>query len=66
MVKPQEKRCRFTIWTSEETSYTADMTATWEKTHVPSILSQHDLKYVFNADEFELFFNSQRKVGSRK
>ena len=38
------------------------MTALWEQTHLPNILSQHDFKDVLNADEFVLLFNNfQRK-----
>ena len=37
------------------------MTAKWEQTHLPNILSQHKLKDVLNADEFVLLFNNSQK-----
>ena len=58
----RKKRCRFAIWTDAWSTYTTDMTALWEQTHLPNILSQHDFKDVLNADEFVLLFNNfQRK-----
>ena len=57
----RKKRCRFAIWTGEWRSYTADMTATWEQTHLPNILSQHELKDVLSANEFVLLFNNFQK-----
>ena len=58
----RKKSCRFAIWTDAWRPYTTDMTALWEQTHLPNILSQHDFKDVLNADEFVLLFNNfQRK-----
>ena len=32
------------------------MIASWEETHLPTILSRYDLQQIFNADEFGLFY----------
>ena len=32
------------------------MVARWNKTTLPTLLSKYDLKYIFNADEFGLFY----------
>ena len=40
----------------EEKSCTPEMTASWEQTHLPTILSRYELKDIFNADEFGLFY----------
>ena len=32
------------------------MIASWEETHLPTILSRYDLQEIFNADEFGLFY----------
>ena len=32
------------------------MTASWGQTHLPTILSRYDLRDVYNADEFGLFY----------
>ena len=32
------------------------MVATWNETTLPTLLSKFDLKYIFNADEFGLFY----------
>ena len=42
----------------EEKSCTAEMTASWKKTHLPTILSRYELKGFFNADEFGLFYQA--------
>ena len=39
----------------EERSCTADMTASWEQTHLSTILSRYALRDIYNADEFGLF-----------
>ena len=36
---------------------TADMTASWEETTLPTILTHYQLRNIFNADEFALFYN---------
>ena len=32
------------------------MVAPWNETTLPTLLSKYDLKYIFNADEFGLFY----------
>ena len=32
------------------------MIASWEETHLPTILCRYDLQEIFNADEFGLFY----------
>ena len=32
------------------------MVAPWNETTLPTCFSKHDLKYIFNADEFGLFY----------
>ena len=32
------------------------MTASWEQTHLPTILSRYELRDIYNADEFGLFY----------
>ena len=34
------------------------MTAIWKEIHLPTILSRYELKNVFNADEFGLFYQA--------
>ena len=40
----------------EERSCTEEMTASWAQTHLPTILSRYDLRDIYNADEFGLFY----------
>ena len=40
----------------EERSCTEKMTASWVLTHLPTILSRYDLRDIYNADEFGLFY----------
>ena len=42
----------------EVKSCTSEMTASWKKTHLPTILSRYELKDIFNADEFGLFYQA--------
>ena len=42
----------------EEKSCTPEMIASWKKTHLPTILSRYELKDIFNADEFGLFYQA--------
>lgn len=42
----------------EAKSCTADMTASWEETTVPTILTNYQLQNIFNANEFRLFYNA--------
>ncbi|XP_057297585.1 tigger transposable element-derived protein 4-like [Hydractinia symbiolongicarpus] len=46
----------YRIISGEEKSCTPGMTASWEETHLPTILSRYDLQDIFNADEFGLFY----------
>ena len=36
------------------------MTASWKETHLPTILSRYELKDIFNAAEFGLFYQALR------
>ncbi len=40
----------------EAKSVTPEMIAPWEETTLPTLLSQYDLKDIYNADEFGLFY----------
>ena len=40
------------------TSCTPEMTASWKETHLPTILSRYELKDIFSADEFGLFYQA--------
>ena len=42
----------------EEKSYTPEITAPWDETHLPIILSRYRLEDIFNAGEFGLFFQA--------
>ena len=42
----------------EAKSCTPDMTASWEETTLPTILSNYALQDIFNADEFGLFYKA--------
>ena len=33
-----------------------ELTSPWEETNLPTILAKYQLKYIFNADEFDLFY----------
>ena len=37
---------------------TKEMTAPWEETTLPTILARYELKDIFNADEFGLFYEA--------
>ena len=37
---------------------TKEMTAPWEETTLPTILARYQLKDIFNADEFGLFYEA--------
>ena len=43
----------------EGNSCTAEMTAPWKETTLPTILSKYELDEIYNADEFGLFFRMQ-------
>ena len=42
----------------EEKSVTPEMTSSWWETYLPTILSRCDLKDIYNADEFGLFYQA--------
>ena len=46
----------FKAITGEEKSVTPEMTSSWWKTYLPTILSRCDLKDIYNADQFGLFY----------
>ena len=55
-------KCRHNVTfrevSGEEKSCTPEMTASWKETHLPTILSRYELKDIFNADEFGLFYQA--------
>ena len=46
----------FRAISGEERSCTEEMTASWAQTHLPTILSRYDLRDIYNANEFALFY----------
>ncbi|XP_065651003.1 tigger transposable element-derived protein 4-like [Hydra vulgaris] len=46
----------FRTISGEETSCTAEKTSIWEQTHLPTIPARYELRDVYNADEFGLFY----------
>ena len=42
----------------EGNAVTPEMTANWSQTYLPTILSKHELKDIYNADEFGLFYQA--------
>ena len=46
----------------EEKSCTPEMTASWKETHLPTIPSRYELKDIFNAVEFGLFYQVLRSI----
>ena len=46
----------FRVIAGEENSCTPEMTASWEQTNLPTSLSRYELKDIYNADEFGLFY----------
>ena len=49
----------FKTVSGEGNSCTAEMTAPWKETTLPTILSKYKLDEIYNADEFGLFFHIQ-------
>ena len=47
----------FKTISGESNSVTDEMTAPWNETTLPTILSRYPLENIFNADEFGLFYN---------
>ena len=48
----------FKAITGEEKSVTPEMTSSWLETYLPTILPRYDLKDIYNADEFGLFYQA--------
>ena len=48
----------FKTVSGEAKSCTADMTASWEQTTLPTILTNYKLRDIYNADEFGLFYKT--------
>ena len=46
----------FKVIGGESKSGKKQMVAPWNETTLPTLLSKYDLKYIFNADEFGLFY----------
>ena len=42
----------------EENAVTPEMTANWSETYLSNILSKYELKHIYNADEFGLFYQA--------
>ena len=49
---------KFKTISGESNTCTVDMTAGWEQTTLPTILSNYKLRDIYNADEFGLFFKA--------
>ena len=47
---------RFKVIGAESKSVTKQMIPSWEVTTLPTLLSKYDLKNIFNADKFGLFY----------
>ena len=48
----------FKTVSGEAKSCTADMTASWEETTLPTLLTNYELRDIYNADEFGLFYKA--------
>ena len=48
----------FKAISGEEKSVTPEMTSSWLETYLPTILSRYDLRDIYNADEFGLFYQT--------
>ena len=48
----------FKMVAGEATSCTSEMTASWDETTLPTIISNYKLEDIFNADEFGLFYQA--------
>ena len=49
---------KFKTISRESNTCTVDMTAGWEQTTLPTTLSNYELRDIYNADEFGLFFKA--------
>ena len=54
----QRHSVTFKAVSGEENAVTPEMTASWSETYLPSILSKYELKDIYNADEFGLFYQA--------
>ena len=48
----------FKAVSGEENAVTPEMTASWGETYLPTTLSKYELKDIYNADEFGLFYQA--------
>ena len=48
----------FKVISEEEKAVTTEMASLWWETHLPTILSQFELKNICNTDEFRLFYQA--------
>jgi hypothetical protein len=48
----------FNTVSGEAKSCTEEMTASWEESTLPTILSNYELRDIYNADEFVLFYKA--------
>ena len=51
----------FETVSGELKSFTQEMVNTWSETSLPNLLSNYDLKYIYNTDEIELFYQCKLK-----
>lgn len=54
----QRHNVAFKAVSGEANDVTPEMTASWKETYLPTILSRYELKDVYNADEFGLFYQA--------
>lgn len=48
----------FKTVSGEAKSCTADLTASWEETTLPTILTNYQMRYIFSGDEFGFFYEA--------
>ena len=51
-----EKNVTFKTRSGESNSVTPEMVNAWSETSLPTLLYNYDLKDIYNADEFGLFY----------
>ena len=54
----QRRNVTFKAVSGEGNAVTPEMTASWSETYLPTILSKYELKDIYNADEFGLFYQA--------
>ena len=54
----QRHNVTFKAVSGEGNAVTPEMTASWSETYLPTILSKYELKDIYNADEFGLFYQA--------